>query len=109
MASTAIADIDAAVKAGNLSRALQLAKRARRRNPRDVNLLNVHGNLLTQAGRSHEAVPVFEQALKLMPGHPVLRFNLATAHMAGQDYAAASPSKVREVEDALLTLTGSTR
>ncbi|QFS93454.1 Phthiodiolone/phenolphthiodiolone dimycocerosates ketoreductase [Mycobacterium sp. THAF192] len=29
--------------------------------------------------------------------------------MAGQDYAAASPSKVREVEDALLTLTGSTR
>jgi len=84
-----LADVEAAARAGKLHDALRLAERARQHSPRDVHLLNAHGNLLTRAGRTQDAVAVFELALRLMPGHPVLRFNLATAHMAGHDYARA--------------------
>ena len=91
MATATLAEIDDALKSGNLRQALNLAEAARRKSPRDVNLLNIHGNLLTRAGRAQDAVAVFELALQLVPGHPVLRFNLATAHMAGHDYVRAEP------------------
>ncbi len=83
------ADIEAAARAGDLPRALQLADQAHRARPRDLPVLNALGNLLVQAGRVQEAERAFGAALALAPGHPALLFNLGTARLSAGDFKGA--------------------
>jgi hypothetical protein len=57
--------------------------------PRNARVINLFGIVLNAAGKSKEALPVFEYGVSILPGNPLLRLNLANAYMdANQDEKA---------------------
>jgi tetratricopeptide (TPR) repeat protein len=68
------------MQAGDSESALTLLTRARELAPRSVDVLNALGICLVNLGRSREALPVFDVALRIAPGTAMLRFNKALAY-----------------------------
>lgn len=57
--------------------------------PKNPRVINLFGIVLNAAGKSEEALPVFEYGVSLRPKNPLLRLNLANAYMdAGKDEKA---------------------
>lgn len=49
--------------------------------PKNARVINLFGIVLNAAGKSTEALPVFEYAVSLKPKNPLLRLNLANAYL----------------------------
>jgi tetratricopeptide (TPR) repeat protein len=62
---------------GRAEQGLVLAERARKLEPRDVDVLNAVGVCLAQLDRAEEALKLFEQALKIAPGAHTTHRNMA--------------------------------
>lgn len=57
--------------------------------PKNPRVINLFGVVLNAAGKSEEALPVFEYGVSIRPKNPLLRLNLANAYMdANQDERA---------------------
>ncbi|HEY2070427.1 MAG TPA: sulfotransferase [Rhizomicrobium sp.] len=68
------------MQAGDNESAHTLLVRARTLSPRNVDVLNALGIVLTRLGRPREALPQFDAALRAAPGTAMLRFNKALAY-----------------------------
>ena len=78
-----------AVHEGDLPAATKSLRRALAIEPHSLIALNELAIVLARQGKPAEAIPLYEQALKLRPGDPAIRRNLAIAHFKAQQYRSA--------------------
>lgn len=83
---------------GAVERALNMAMRAKEASPRNVDALNVAGLALARAGKSKEAIRVFDAALRQSPSAAVVRFNRACALEDARELKRARTDFERVVE-----------
>jgi tetratricopeptide (TPR) repeat protein len=77
------------VHQGDLAAATKSLHRALAIDPHSLLALNELAIVLSRQGKPAEAIPWYQQALKLRPEDPVLRRNLAIAHFKAQQYRSA--------------------
>lgn len=80
---------------GDLDHALDVQMEVLRRQPGNAAAANHVGQILTELGRSQEAIAYFDRALSARPGDPTYRFNRAVAI----SYGLAQEQAVREFQD----------
>ena len=96
------------------SEAISYLERVTRIDPNHVPALVTLGNALLEIGQPEKALGSLLRALELRPEEPVLRYNLARAHLALGAYEAArkeydtlltlDPQRARALEPAFLTV-----
>lgn len=79
----------ASVDRGDLPAAEKALRRALAIDPHSVVALNQLAIVMARQGKPTEAIPLYEEALKLRPGDPGVRRNLAIAHFKAQQYRSA--------------------
>lgn len=68
------------LKRGEAARGLPYAAEAARRAPEEFTARNIHGRLLLDLGKTREALPELESAVRLAPNSPEAHFHLSTAY-----------------------------
>jgi tetratricopeptide (TPR) repeat protein len=81
--------VDAHVAAKNFDRALSVAQAARVGRPDDLRLARIEAQTLDRAGRSGEAIAVFDDVLSRRSNDPAVYMTLATVHAEGGRHAQA--------------------
>jgi Flp pilus assembly protein TadD len=78
-----------AMHKGDLASAADKFRRALEIDPHSLAALNNLGIVLAREGKPAEAIPLYEEALKVRPGDPSTKRNLAVAHFKAQHYRSA--------------------
>jgi Flp pilus assembly protein TadD len=78
-----------AMHRGDLSSAEQSLRRAIALNSKSLAALNNLGIVLAREGKPADAIPYYQQALKLRPDDPATKRNLALAYFKAQQYRSA--------------------
>ncbi len=73
----------------NLDRALELAKMARERLPRDPRVADTLGWVYYKRGQYREALPLLQEAAKNLPDNPAVRYHLGMVHYRLGNYQEA--------------------
>lgn len=94
-----------APRVGDLDHALEVHMEVLRRQPDNAEAANRVGQILTELGRSQEAIAYFDRALSARPGHPTYRFNRAVAI----SYGLAQEQAAREFQDLALVTPADAR
>src|ERR1700751_825047 len=74
---------------GYLSSAEQSLRRALALNAKSLAVLNNLGIVVAREGKPADAIPYYQQALKLRPDDPATKRNLALAYFKAQQYRSA--------------------
>src|SRR6202140_2083799 len=78
-----------AMHKGDLPSAADKFRRALEIDPHSLAALNNLGIVLAREGKPAEAIPLYEEGLKVRPGNPATKRNLAGAHFKAQHYRSA--------------------
>src|SRR6202034_3618011 len=76
-------------KAGKLAQAEHLYRQVLQVNPRQADALNLLGVIANQRDKPETAIGLIRQAIAVQPGEAEFHSNLAAAHKAAGDVAAA--------------------
>src|ERR1700683_5105086 len=78
-----------AMHKGELADAAKALRQALTIDPHSLAALNNLGIVLSREGKPAEAIPLYEEALKVRPGDAATKRNLAIAYFKAQQYAPA--------------------
>ena len=100
-----------AMHKGNLASAADNLRRALQIDPHSLAALNNLGIVLARQGKPAEAIPLYQEALKVRPGDQATERNLAVAYFKDQRYRSAwsvlQPMAVNDPKDfQILELSG---